>query len=447
MRNILVIGAGRSSVALINYLLDNAAENQWFVTVADVDPEQAMARVNGHPNGRGTWLDVLKPNDRKDIMMRADVVVSLLPPQLHYRVARDCIQYNKTLVTNAYVNRDLFRLNPEVINAPLFFMGNMGLDPGLTHLSAQSLIDGIKAQGAKVTSFRTYTGGLMTPESLKGNPWKYKFTWNPRNTILAGQGISQYQIRGKYKYMSYERLFKNPVMVDVPGVGQLESFANRDSLLFRDEYGMKDFATLKRSSLRFPGFCAAWDALIRLGLTDDTYPILESEDMTYRELLEAYLVGVQQGNTSLKDRIAQALDEDINSEVMTKLDWLGLFERKKIGIPRATPAQILEHLLQKKWTPKANDRDMVVMMHVVKYRLKGKNFKHTSYMILKGDNAKSTAMSKVVGLPVGICVRLLSQGVIASKGITTTVQPEFYQPALAELKEYGIVFQDEVEPM
>lgn len=447
MRNILVIGAGRSSVALIHYLLENAAENQWFITVADVDPEQAMARVNGHPNGRGTWLDVLKPNDRKDIMMRADIVVSLLPPQLHYRVARDCIQYNKTLVTNAYVNRDLYRLNPEVINAPLFFMGNMGLDPGLTHLSAQALIDRIKAQGAKITSFRTYTGGLMTPESLKGNPWKYKFTWNPRNTILAGQGISQYQIRGKYKYMSYERLFKNPVMVEVPGIGQLESFANRDSLLFRDEYGMKDFATLKRSSLRFPGFCAAWDALIRLGLTDDTYPILESEDMTYRELLEAYLVGVQHGNTSLKDRIAQALDEDIDSEVMAKLDWLGLFERKKIGIPRATPAQILEHLLHKKWSMKPNDRDMVVMMHVVKYRLKGKNFKHTSYMILKGDNAKETAMSKVVGLPVGICVRLLSQGLIPSKGITTTVQPEFYQPALEELKAYGIAFQDEVEPM
>lgn len=444
MKNILVIGAGRSSTAVINYLLEQAKTHQWFVTVADAKPEQALKKVNNHPNGRGTWLEVLNPNDRKDIMMRADVVVSLLPPQLHYRVARDCIKYNKKLVTNAYINRDLYRLNPEVINAPLFFMGEMGLDPGLDYFSAQKLVNEVREKGGKITSLRSFAGGLM--DSPSDNPWKYKFSWNPRNMILSGQGISQYQIKGKYKYMSYDRLFKNPIPVEVPELGEMESYANRDSLLFREEYGLDNIPTLKRSTLRQKGFCEAWDALIRLGLTDDTYPILESDKMTYRDLLEAYLVGLQDGNTSLKDRIAQALGEEINSSVMERLDWLGLFDRRKINLKRATPARILGKLLEEKWKLGPEDRDMVVMMNVVKYRLKGKNYKHTNYMILKGEGeGEDTAMSKVIGLPVGICVRLLMEGKIPEKGIQVPITKEFYEPALEELKKYGIEFKDKIE--
>ena len=445
MRNILVIGAGRSSTSLINYLLEEAKNHQWFVTVADVDPEVALAKVDGHPNGRGTWLDVLKPNDRKDLMMRADVVVSLLPPQLHYRVARDCIQYNKHLVTSAYVNRDLYRLNPEVVNSPLYFMGNMGLDPAFEVMAGKKTVDEIITKGGKISSYRSFVGGLIAPESEGDNPWKYKFTWNPRNMIISGQGISQYQIRGKYKYMSYDRLFKNPVMIDVPELGEMESYANRDSLLFRKEYGLDKIPTLKRSFLRHKGFCDAWDALIRLGLTDDTYPILESDKMTYRDLLEAYLVGVQDGNTSLKDRIAQALGEDIDSPIMDKLEWIGLFERRKINMKRATPAKILESLLAKKWAMKKKDKDMVVMMNVFKYRLKGKNYQHTDYMILKGENAENTAMSRVVGMPVAVCVKLLMEGKIPVKGIQVPVTPEFYTPALEELKAHGLEFKQKVE--
>ncbi|MGB0985555.1 MAG: saccharopine dehydrogenase C-terminal domain-containing protein, partial [Saprospiraceae bacterium] len=433
MKNILVIGAGRSSISVINYLLEQAKTHQWFVTVADARPDQALERVNNHPNGRGTWLEVLNPNDRKDIMMRADVVVSLLPPHLHYRVARDCIKYNKKLVTNAYVNRDLYRLNPEIINAPLFFMGEMGLDPGLDYFSAQKLVNEIREKGGKITSLRSYTGGLVNATNSE-NPWKYKFSWNPRNMIIAGQGISQYQIKGKYKYMSYDRLFKNPIPIEVPEMGEMESYADRDSLLFRSEYGLDNIPTLKRSTLRHKGFCHAWDALIRLGLTDDTYPILESNKMTYRDLLEAYLVGVQDGNTSLKDRIAQSLGENIDSPVMEKLDWLGLFERRKINLNRATPARILGKLLEDKWRLAPKDEDIVVIMNVVKYRLRGKNYKHTNHMILKGDSAsEETAMSKVVGLPVGIAVKLLMEGRIPQKGIQVPITKEFYEPTLEEL--------------
>jgi saccharopine dehydrogenase-like NADP-dependent oxidoreductase len=235
MKNVLIIGAGRSSTALIKYLLDEAEKHGWFITVADADPDAAAAKINGHPNGRGTWLDVLKPNDRKDLMMRNDIIVSLLPAHLHYRIAKDCIKYKKHLVTASYVSRDLYRLNPEVLDASLIFMGEMGLDPGIDHMSAKKTIDEIRAKGGKITSFRSYAGGLVAPES-DNNPWHYKISWNPRNVVLAGQGTSQYMVKGKYKYIPYNRLFKQYRLIDVPGVGEFESYANRDSLLYREIY-------------------------------------------------------------------------------------------------------------------------------------------------------------------------------------------------------------------
>lgn len=444
MKNILVIGAGRTSTAMIQYLLNEAQKNQWFVTVADADPQRATARINNHPQGRGTWLNVLKPNDRRDLMIRNDVIVSLLPPHLHYRVLRDCIKYKKQLVTASYVNRDLYRLDKNELDSELLYMGQMGLDPGLDNMSSKKIIDEIRAEGGKVTSFRTFTGDLLSPES-DNNPWGYKFTWNPRNSVLTGQGVSQYQIKKKYKYVPYNRLFSNYTIEEVEGLGEFEAYANRDSLLFREEYGLEDIPTLKRSILRKRGFCAAWDALVQLGLTDDTYPILDSHKLTYRNLLEAYLVGYQEGNTSLKDRIAQALGEEIDSPVMNKLDWLGLFERRKIKLSKATPAQILESLLTKKWTLEPKDKDMVVMKHVIKYRLKGKGYRKTSTMILKGENANDTAISKVVGLPTAICVKLVMQGKIKENGLQIPLSPEVYNPVLEELKTYGIEFVEKTE--
>jgi len=444
MKNILVIGAGRSSSAMITYLLNEAQKHQWFVTVADADPKRAAERVNNHPNGRGTWLNVLKPNDRRDLMLRADIIVSLLPPHLHYRVARDCIKYRKQLVTASYVNRDLYRLDKNELDSELFYMGEMGLDPGLDHMSSKKVIDEIRAKGGKVSSFRTYMGDLLAPET-EDTPWGYKFTWNPRNSVLTGQGVSQYQIKNKYKYIPYNRLFSNYTMEQVDGLGEFEAYANRDSLLFRDQYGLGDIPTLKRSILRKKGFCAAWDALIQLGLTDDNYPILDSHKLTYRNLLEAYLVGYQEGNTSLKDRIAQALNEEPDSEVMQKLEWLGLFERKKINLSKATPAQILEDLLTKKWTLKEDDKDMVIMKHVIKYRLNGKNYRTTSQMILKGNDKNDTAIAKVVGLPTAICAKLVMLGKIQEKGLQVPIQPEVYNPVLEELKTFGIEFIEKTE--
>ena len=441
MKNVLIIGAGRSSTALINYLLAAAKKHGWFITVADADPDVAAAKINGHPHGRGTWLDVLKPEDRKDLMMRQDVVVSLLPAHLHYRIARDCIKYKKHLVTASYVSRDLYRLNPEVLDASLIFMGEMGLDPGIDHMSAKKIIDEIRAKGGKITSFRSYAGGLVAPES-DDNPWRYKISWNPRNVVLAGQGTSQYLVKGKYKYIPYNRLFKQYRLVNVPGVGEFESYANRDSLLYREIYGIDNIPTIKRSTLRHPGFCDAWNALVQLGLTSDAYPILESKNMTYRELVDAFLLDNPYVTGTIKERLATFLNIGASSEIIRKLEWLGLFDRKKIGLENATPAKILENLLVEKLKLKENDKDMIVMHHVFKYKIKRKKYKLQSSMVLKGDDSVQTAMSKLVGLPIGIFVKLILQDKITETGVQIPVKPSIYNPVLDELKEYGVEFKD-----
>ncbi len=446
MKNVLIIGAGRSSTALINYLLKQAEKYGWFITVADADPDVAAAKINNHPNGRGTWLDVLKPGDRKDLMMRQDVVVSLLPAHLHYRIAKDCIKYKKHLVTASYVSRDLYRLNAEVLDASLIFMGEMGLDPGIDHMSAKKTIDEIRAKGGKITSFRSYAGGLVAPES-DNNPWHYKISWNPRNVVLAGQGTSQYMVKGKYKYIPYNRLFKQYRLIDIPGAGEFESYANRDSLLYRQIYDIDNIPTIKRSTLRHPGFCDAWNALIQLGLTSDEYPIIESEKMTYRELVDAFLLDNPYVTGTIKERLATFLGIGPSSEIIKKLEWLGLFDRRQIGIPNATPAKILENLLVEKLKLEENDKDMIVMHHVFKYTLNRKKYRLKSTMVLNGDNSVNTAMAKLVGLPIGIFVKHIMLGKITETGVQIPVKPNIYEPVLKELEDYGVEFKDILEEM
>ena len=249
MTNILIIGAGRSATSLIKYVLDQARKSNWFVTVADADPQQAERKVGTHPNGRVAWLDVTKTNDRRDLIGRTDVVVSLLPAHLHLEVAYDCIKLKKHLITASYVSQEMYRLGDEARDRQLIFMGEMGLDPGIDHMSAMKKIDEIKGKGGKIKAFRSYTGGLVAPES-DDNPWHYKFTWNPRNVVLAGQGTAQYLENGKFKYIPYNRLFKEYRLIQIPDLGEFEVYANRDSLLYRDTYGLEGIPDIIRGTIR-----------------------------------------------------------------------------------------------------------------------------------------------------------------------------------------------------
>ena len=444
MKNILIIGAGRSSSALIKYVLTKAVDNNWNVVVADSNLKLAEARVQGHPNGRATWLDVSKVNDRRDLISRADIVVSLLPAHLHLEVGHDCIRLKKHLITASYVSKEMYRLGDEARDRELIFMGEMGLDPGIDHMSAMQTINELKEKGAKLTAFRSYTGGLIAPES-DTNPWHYKFTWNPRNVVLAGQGTAQYLEDGKLKYTPYNRLFKEAKPIDIPGLGEYEAYANRDSLLYKDIYGLEGIPSILRGTIRHKGFCEAWDALITIGLTDGDFPILHADKISYHELMDAYS-DKELGN-SVKERIANLIGQEVGSEVMGKLEWLGLFRKKRIELPNATPALILEHLLLDKWKLEEGDKDMILMQHEFEYELDGQRKLRTSTLIMKGDDTVQTAMAKLVGLPIGIFVNLVTQGKITSKGVQIPVMSEVYEPVLEELKEYGVEFKEKEQTL
>jgi len=440
MNRILIIGAGRSSTALIDYLCKEATVHNWIITVADTNLALAKAKVKGHPNARAIWLDVTKNNDRKDHLARTDTVVSLLPAHLHLEVAHDCIKFQKPFITSSYVSRELYRLGDEARDRELVYTGERGLDPGLEHIAAKKRLDNIRAMGGKIINFRSYGGGLVASEDLKNNPWKFKFTWNPRNLVLMGQGTAQYLEKGKKKHIPYHQLFQRYKMVNIENVGTFEAYANRDSLLHKDVFGLKDIPNIYRATLRYPGFCDGWNALIQIGLTDGSYPILDSEKMTFHNWMEAYLDNEPGG--SVKERMANKLKTSPFSKIIKQLEWLGLFSKRRIKFNRATPALLLETVLLDKWTLEPKEKDLILMQHEYDYVLDGERKTLISTMELKGKDGTDTALAKVVGLPMAILLKKVMTGEIKEMGMDVPMQKEIYEPLLTEMEDYGIVFKD-----
>lgn len=443
MNNILILGAGRSATALIKYVLEQAGKHNWFVMVADVNHALVSRKVGRHPNGRAVWVDVNRVVERRELIGRSDVVVSLLPPNLHIEVAYDCIALKKNLVTASYVSKDVYKLSDEFRNKELIFMGELGLDPGIDHMSVMRCVEEIKSKGGKITAFRSYSGGLIAPDCCDKNPWKYKFTWHPRNVILAGQGTAQYLENGRLHYIPYNRVFKEYRLMEFPGFEMpFEVYANREALLYREIYGLGDVPTVFRGTMRYRGFCDAWNALVQLGLTDSDYPIMDSANISYHQLMEAYAGTSAQGGGSVKSRIANMLGEKEFSPIMKKLDWLGLFSKKPIGLSNATPALILEHLLAEKWKLRPGDHDIIIMKHEFEYTLGAEQRRLQSTLYLEGTDTQDTALSSVIGLPLGIFAKLVLTSKITAKGVHIPVQKEVYEPVLRELEEFGIVFNE-----
>ena len=438
MNSVLIIGAGRSATSLIHYLLDKAGQNSWKIVVADYNLELAEHKVNNSAEGTAVQLDIKNRKKRRSLIEESDIVVSLLPANLHGLVARDCLELNKHLITASYVSKEMSKLSEQAREKGLIFMGEMGLDPGIDHMSAMEKIHEIREQGGTINAFKSYTGGLISPDS-DDNPWHYKFTWNPKNVVLAGQGTAQYIEDGEYKYIPYNRLFQEYQLIDIPEMGLFEVYANRDSLLYRESYSLEEIPTMIRGTIRYKGFCDAWNALVKLGLTDDSYPIMESDRMTYRQWIAAYLPGT--GN-HFRKRLADFLEVGVSSEVIDKLEWLGLFDDTHIKLKKASPAQILLDLLLSKWKLQSDDKDMIIMQHQFDYQLNGEEKSLISTMILEGEDEENTAMSKLVGLPIGIFVKNILLGKISATQKNIPVRPLVYQPILEELKEYGVSFKD-----
>ncbi len=440
MKNVLVIGAGRSATSLIKYLLKGSDTYDWKILVADTQLSLATEKIGGHGRGEAVCFDVNNSIDRIDLIRGADLVISMLPPQFHQKVAQDCLSLKKHLITASYLSAEMQDLDEAVVRDSLIMMGEMGLDPGIDHMSAVQKIEEIKAKGGKINSFRSYTGGLVAPES-DTNPWHYKFTWNPLNVVLAGKGTAQYLEDGKYKYLPYHHLFTHTQDVDVEGVGALEMYANRDSLAYRKHYGLDQIPNILRGTLRYRGFCEAWDALITLGLTDDTFLIKSLRSMRYKDLVEAY---VPVKTSSLEDSVAHHLGVPLESEIMDKLTWLGLFGDRTIDLESANPAQILLELLLEKWKLEPEDKDMIVMLHEFEYELGGRKYLLTSTMVHKGVDAQETAMTRLVGWPLGICARLILEGKYTKPGVQIPVCKAIYDPVLEELESLGVCFVERV---
>ena len=445
MNKILVLGAGKSSSSLIKYLLENSVHNKCQVTVADQSILLAKQKVGKNKNGKAVALNIEDEESRKKIIAEHDLVVSLLPPHYHLLAANDCLNENKNLVTASYVSESMELLNDEVKRKGLIFMCEAGLDPGIDHMSAMQIINDLKSKKAKIISFYSATGGLVSPES-DDNPWHYKVTWIPRIVILAGQGAAQFLENGKVKYIPYNRLFTETRATRIPGFGRFESYANRDSLSYISKYGLENTPNILRATFRRDGYCAGWNALIKLGLTDDSYHLSGLNKMSYADWVESYLPEKKkEKGVVLKWRVAKFLSVEKESKLMKQLDWLGLFSSEKINLQHATPAQILQQLIETKWKMKETDHDMIVMQHEFIYEEKEKRKTLQSTLIVKGENNIQTAMAKTVGLPLGIIVKLILQNKIKVHGVQIPVAQEVYVPVLNELKDFGIVFKEAIK--
>ena len=439
MKKILILGAGLSTTSLIEYLLNNAAENNWQITVGDLDIRVAQKKVNNHECGSAIFFDINDNELCTNSIKENDVIISMLPAMMHPVIAEKCIEFKKPMLTASYASAPIKALDEKAKAAGIPIYMELGLDPGIDHMSAMNVINKIKDNGGELTSFYSYTGGLVAPES-DNNPWNYKFTWNPRNVVMAGTGVSQYIHNGRYKYIPYHKLFDRTISRKILNYGDFEVYPNRDSLSYRSIYGIDDIPTIYRGTVRRPGYAKAWSVFVTLGMTDDTYIIEDSENMTYRQFINSFMK--YEPNVPVEIKLQQYCTEAADPIVMKKMKWLGIFDDRKIGLVRATPAQILQKLLIEKWTMDPQDKDMIIMQHEFKYKINGVEKMILSAMAYIGKTQEKTAMATTVGLPLAIATKHFLTGGFSHTGIQLPTKKEIYEPILSELESFGIAFEE-----
>lgn len=442
METILVAGAGKSSIYLIQYLLSKAPKYKWKVIVADGDLKAISEKINGSSYAEAAVIDITNAAQREPLVKRADLVVSLMPPTLHIHLAKDCLKYKKHIITSSYISDEMKELDGPAKDAGLMFMCEMGLDPGIDHMTINRIIHSIHRVAGSITCIKSYCGGLVAPSS-DNNPWHYKFTWNPKNVITAGFGGAKYLQAGREVDVPYEKIFDNNKKIKVDDLGMLAYYPNRDSLHYLTLYDVPDVKTFMRATLRYPSFCKGWQALISLGLTAQNDAV-DSKGLTYASWLRKKTN--YRNTVSLPEHVAQKLDVSKEDKVMSMLQWLGLFDEKPVKAGKITSADILLDLLQAKWDMAPADKDMVAMLHEIEYIHKDRKIKMTSTMTLEGENREHSAMAKTVGLPMAILACLaLTKKVTLPHGVLMPNMPSIYRPVLNELTHHGITFKEEVE--
>ncbi|NVJ84990.1 MAG: saccharopine dehydrogenase NADP-binding domain-containing protein [Algoriphagus sp.] len=440
MKRILILGGGKSATFLIDYLADQAPSKGRQLTLADLDVELAKRKLKGKANTEARALDISDEEARKALIEESDVVISMLPARMHPQVAADCLALGKHFFSASYESKEMRQLEPQIKEKGLFFLNECGLDPGIDHMSAKKVIDEVGAEGAEIISFKSFAGGLLSPE-CEDNPWRYKFTWNPRNVVLAGQGMSRYIEQSKLKYIPYHQVFKRVQKVEFENLGEFEGYPNRDSLGYRKIYGLENIPTVLRGTLRRTGFAKAWDVLVQLGLTDDSIELHPPQNSTKRDFLNSFLPF--DPNRSVEEKLSSYIP-DLDFPTFEKIQWLRLFSHDSLPIYQGSPAKILQAILEKEWTLKPDDRDMIVMQHQFEIKENNTIRKLISSLVVKGENSDHTAMAKTVGLPLAIAVDLFLEGKIQLTGLHLPIIPEIYLPILDRLEDFGIHFEEKV---
>ena len=445
MKTILVLGAGRSSSSLIDYLLKNAPTYDWQIVVGDISARTALERVRSSRYGHAIRFDIREDSTSSANIESADIVISLLPAHFHPLVAKKCLEFKKHFLNASYVSDEINALHSHALANDLLFLNECGLDPGIDHMSVMRVVDKIKNAGGILTSLESFTGGLIAPDTDPDNPWRYKFTWNPRNVIMAGQGTAKFLMDGQYKYVPYQQLYRRTTPVSVLGT-LYEGYPNRDSLKYLTTYGLQELKTIVRGTLRHAGYCSAWNIFVQLGCCDDTYKMDGVDQMTHRDFLNSFLDS--SATLTLEEKLYKDFNLTPDSGEIQRLRWSGLFSTETIGLSEGTPAQLLEHILNKRWKLAKGDKDLIVMWHRFGYQIAGQRKSFISHLTVAGENEIETAMARTVGLPLGIAAKLLLEGKIKQRGVIIPTAKEIYDPLLAELNAFGIsLIEDEVHPL
>ena len=436
MKSIVIFGAGKSATSLIEYLCKYCDEHAAALTVCDADIEMAKSKIRERKSARAVSVNITNGEERQLLIQKADIVISMLPPHLHFLVAKDCVTYSKHLLTASYVDDNIKSLQKEIEEKKLLFLCEMGLDPGIDHMSAMKMIDRIKAGGGVIYSFKSHCGGLVAPEN-DDNPWHYKITWNPGNIVMAGSSGAVYKDAGKIVNIHYEEIFKDCHEVSVPGLFELAWYANRDSLSYVETYGLQKAETFIRTTLRFPSFCRGWNKIVNLGFTskDDFNEIKDCK--TYNEWFDSKV------NSSAGKSFQNKNDNIFDAEFSEQIKYLGL--RKDDIIPQHLnySAAIIQQLLETRLAIHSHEKDMIVMLHEIGYSLDGESKMITSSLVVKGEDQLHTAMAKTVGLPLGIAAKLIVEGKINLTGLHIPVLAEVYMPVLEELEQHNIKFYEQ----
>jgi len=434
MSSLLVFGAGKSATVLIDYLVQACSLKGFSLEVVDAQPGVANAKLQDSCQRQGIdgtsfiarSYDIHSVTDRESSITNAEVVISLLPPHLHSIVAGDCIRLKRSLFTASYVDPSIQQMASEIEENGLLFLYEMGLDPGIDHMSLMELLEGIRAKGGVPTGIRSHCGGLVAPES-DDNPWHYKISWNPRNVVMAGVAGAQYLENDQVIEKKHAQLFREQHLLRLDQVGEFAYYPNRDSLSYIDRYGLQGIASFQRTTLRHPAFMKGWNAIVELGMIDDKRIVELKPGTTLAAGLNACV----------------GLPDTLSSDIRYLLDWLGWDDHQTLlPFASSTPASILQFAMENKWVLKPTDKDQIVMVHEIEYQIDGKTKYLKSWLIDTGLDAVRTAMARTVGLPIGMAAVQFLEKRWTAKGLQIPTLPTIYEPVLTELRSYGLVFHE-----